>query len=410
MSDEILEQLNDVAEASVAGSDDRVDGVAARYVVRPRDTESTAAAMKVLHAHGLTSVARGGGTKLRWGTPPQRLDAIVDTTGMDQLLEHAAGDLIVRTGAGRRVAQLGEDLGQAGQRIGIDPFRSGTVGGAVATGATGPMRLFHGAVRDLVIGLTLVRGDGVIGRGGGKVVKNVAGYDLGKLLTGSWGTLGIITEVNFRLHPIAAVTRWVSTPLSGGSQLREALRELTHAQFFPSAVELDLPADGRGSLAVQIDGTEGGVGPRIDTAARLLGPAAEVSASPPMWWGAEPEGTALIKLTHQIAHAADLADEVAAATQAAGVRLALRGSPLVGTAYLGLGGELSAQAVRTVTERLRANAGRFGGTVVVLEAEPGLRDGLEVWGPVRGLDLMQAMKREFDPDRLLAPGRFVGGI
>ena len=114
---------------------------------------------------------------------------VLDLTGLDQLVEHTAGDLVAVVQAGRRLDDLAEDLAAAGQRLAVDPPRRGTVGGLVATAATGPARLFAGPVRDLVIGVTVVRADGVLAKSGGKVVKNVAGYDLGKLLTGSFGTL-----------------------------------------------------------------------------------------------------------------------------------------------------------------------------------------------------------------------------
>ncbi|EBP5695887.1 FAD-binding oxidoreductase, partial [Salmonella enterica] len=169
-------------------------------------------------------VVRGAGTKLGWGRDPERLDVVLDTTALDTLVEHAAGDLIAVVGAGRRLADLQDDLSGADQRLGVDPSRAGTVGGAVATAATGPMRLAHGAVRDLVIGMTMVRADGVVAHSGGKVVKNVAGYDLGKLLTGSFGTLGVITEVAFRLHPVPAGRTWVTGAPSSQVVVREVVR------------------------------------------------------------------------------------------------------------------------------------------------------------------------------------------
>ena len=188
---------------------DLVGATAPRWVVRPTSTEEVSAVLRTATEHDLAVVVRGAGSKLAWGHDPERLDVVLDTTGLETLVEHAAGDLIAVVGAGRQLSDLQDDLAGASQRLGIDPARSGTVGGAVATAATGPMRLAHGAVRDLVIGMTIVRADGVVAHSGGKVVKNVAGYDLGKLYTGSYGTLGLITECVFRLHPRPAASAYV---------------------------------------------------------------------------------------------------------------------------------------------------------------------------------------------------------
>ena len=150
-----------------------------------------------------TVVARGGGTKLDWGAPPSTVDLLVDLSGMNRVLEHAAGDLIVHAEPGVRLSQLQALVSQAGQRLAVDEQVPGsTVGGLVATGLCGPLRLAYGCIRDLLIGISVVRADGVVTKSGGKVVKNVAGYDLGKLYTGSFGTLGIVAEATFRLHPV----------------------------------------------------------------------------------------------------------------------------------------------------------------------------------------------------------------
>ncbi len=285
---DVLEQLRDAAggDAREATQSDAVGGMPPRWVVRPASTEQTSAVLAAAAQHGLTVVARGAGTKLRWGAPPEQVDVVLDTTRMDAIVEHAAGDLICVVGAGRTLASLQQELGRAGQRLGIDSPRSGTVGGAVATATTGPTRLHHGAVRDLVIGMTLVRADGVVAHSGGKVVKNVAGYDLGKLLTGSFGTLGVITQVAFRLHPVPAARRWVSTtvPAPGGirddargasgrggpAEVQRLVLALTHSQVVPSAVELDWSAE-QATLSVLLEGAAPGVEGRTAQTRELLG-------------------------------------------------------------------------------------------------------------------------------------------
>ena len=187
-----------------AGPADVVAGRPASYRAAPASTLEAAGLLKAAAGLGLTVVPRGAGTKLDWGAPPSGCDLIVDTRRLDQVVEHAAGDLVVTAQSGVRLAGLAKVLSVAGQRLALDRTgdeESGTVGGLIATGAAGPLRYRYGAPRDLLIGLTVVRADGAITKSGGKVVKNVAGYDLGKLFAGSLGTLGLITEDTFRLHP-----------------------------------------------------------------------------------------------------------------------------------------------------------------------------------------------------------------
>lgn len=423
-----LEELQRACDGHVSGATDAdaVLGVRPRWVASPGSTQEVSALMRAATTHDLAVVVRGCGTKLAWGTAPERVDVVLDTRRLDSLVEHAAGDLIVVTGAGRPLDRLQEDVGGSDQRLGVDPARRGTVGGAVATGSSGPLRLRHGAVRDLVIGMTLVRPDGVVAHSGGKVVKNVAGYDLGKLLTGSFGTLGVVTEVAFRLHPVPAGRRWVVTGVDSVADAQAAVQALVHSQLMVAAVELDW-TQGRGQVVALIEGHADSAAGCADQACELLGHEAAQGQEPPSWWGAEPEATvALVKVTHEIARLPGLLDALDRAGRASGLRVALRGSPAVGVGLVGLssdtgstgadgreGGaapEEAGEAVVRFTESLRADTGTFGGSVVVLEAPDGVRERVDPWGPVSGIDLMRAVKDQFDPGRLLAPGRFVGGI
>jgi glycolate oxidase FAD binding subunit len=412
MSDLLAELATTVGgHLAEAGPSDSVGSMPARWVARPGCTDEVAAVLRAAAAGGLTVVARGAGTKLGWGAPPERLDLIIDSSRMDGLVEHSAGDLVCVVQAGKRLAALQDELGSAGQRLGIDPARCGTVGGAVATASTGPNRLHHGPVRDLVIGMTFVRADGTIAHSGGKVVKNVAGYDLGKLLTGSFGTLAVITEVAFRLHPVPAARRWVSVEVDGHAGIQRLVQSIAHAQLVPTAVELD-HSEGCGTVTLLLEGTAAGLQGRVEQALALLGDDANETDDPPEWWGAEPteSGEPLLKVTHTLAGLSRLLAVVDEAAQGAGVPARFRGSALVGTALVGLGGQPSPAAVAAFLAKLREQASSFGGTVVLLEAAPEALASLDVWGPVGGLELMRSVKQQFDPERLLAPGRFVGGI
>jgi glycolate oxidase FAD binding subunit len=410
----ILENLCAATEdhAIVATEADVVDRMPVRWVALPVSTEQTAAVMRVAADNDLAVVVRGAATKLTWGARPERVDLVLDTTRIDTVVEHAAGDLIVVVGAGRRLDDLEADLAGSGQWLAVDPPRRGTVGGLVATASNGPTRLLHGPVRDLLIGVTIVRADGVIAHAGGKVVKNVAGYDVGKLLTGSFGTLAVITQAAFRLHPLPEVRRWVSVPVTQPDEIHALVQQVVHSQLVPTAVELDRPSTGGATLGVLLEGIPPGVESRTAQALGLLGDGASASDEPPNWWGAEPvvSGEVLLKLTHEIAGLAHLLTALDDACGETGLTAHLRGSVAVGAVSVGLAGATDAHAVARCLAGLRESAPSFGGTVVLLEAPGDLKDDLDVWGPVGGLELMRAVKRQFDPERRLAPGRFVGGI
>jgi glycolate dehydrogenase FAD-binding subunit len=362
-----------------AGDDDVVGGVPARLVAAPRSTAEAAALLAA--TAGLTVVVRGAGTKLHWGPPPRTLDLIIDTGHLSGVVEHAAGDLItiVRAGTPLRSLDLGDQL------LALDGPDGATVGGTVATATSGPRRLHYGGVRDLLIGITVVRADGTVARAGGKVVKNVAGYDLGKLYTGSYGTLGLITECTFRLHPKPKHALFVraSAPPSDAARIRAAA-------VAPAAVEIDSAS---GELAVLLEGTAEGVQERAGLLAKLLG--GDISEKSPGWWGVPPwpAGGIGVKLSVPLS---------AVPALAAGPD-PVRGSAGTGVLY-------AAAAGITEVERLRAACVRAGGHAVVLTAPAGVRDVLDMWGPTPGLALMRRVKDQFDPGHRFAPGRFVGGI
>ncbi len=404
-----LDLLNRACDGHVteATDADAVLGARPRWVVSPASADQVAATMRAVSGADLAVVVRGQGTKLAWGSEPERLDVLLDTTRLDSLVAHEAGDLTLVAGAGRPLATLQADVAVAGQRLGIDPARSGTIGGAVATATSGPLRLHHGAVRDLVIGMRLVRADGVAAHSGGTVVKNVAGYDLGKLLTGSFGTLGVITEVALRLHPRPQERRWVACEVADPAQAHRAVQALVHSQLVPVAVEVDL-AGGRGSVVALLEGHADGTQEGAEQAALLLG-AATVSDEAPPWWGSDLTGApTLLKVTHEIAGLPHLLTALQEVESRGAVTAHLRGSAGVGVAQVALSGD--DPGVMEAISALRAASAGFGGSVVVLETSAEVRSQVDVWGPVTALGLMRAVKDRFDPGRVLSPGRFVGGI
>jgi glycolate oxidase FAD binding subunit len=312
-------------------------------------------------------------------------------------------------------------LARNGQEIALDVPDDATVGGVVASGLAGPRRLRYGTPRDLLIGITIVRADGTVARSGGKVVKNVAGYDLGKLLAGSAGTLALITEATFRLHPLPAARVYVTAEYVSVRVACDAVAAAANSPLVASAVELSRPEPGGPiRIGVLLEGTEEGVAARAMRMAGLLGPA-ETSLAPPPWWRGAPnaEGGTLIRVSCWVSALPTVLDAVDAAARDAGVSPAITGSAGAGVLYLRLGADVAdvaaaadaaAGASAGFVRGLRAALSGERGGVVVLAAPAAVREALSGYGGMAGavpsLALMRAVKDQFDPGHRMAPGRF----
>ncbi|GGK61790.1 FAD-binding oxidoreductase [Ornithinimicrobium pekingense] len=420
----LADELGSVCPVRDAGADDAVDGVLPQVVARPASTEETSALLRACSGRGLAVVVRGNGSKLSWGSPPERVDVVLETGAMDALVEHSRGDLVATAGAGMPLARLQQQVGEAGHQLVVDDLAAGsTLGGLVATNLAGPRRMWVGAPRDLVLGMRLVRADGTVAKAGGKVVKNVAGYDLSKLLTGSFGTLAVVTEVTVRLHPVPPASHWVGGAVPS-DRLPGVLAALVASQLVPHAVEVHATPGADPSVVALVSGTEAGAAARAEALRAELGPGASVEAAPPAWWGhlpgrrdgldtdgldaagaaaSPPARTVLLKTTSRLSGIPALV-EVATAHGAT-----VTGSAGTGVLWAALPAR-TPQEVADAVDAVRRTSVDLGGSTVVLEAGPQARSAVDTWGPVPAVDLMRRVKDEFDPTRILAPGRFVGGL
>lgn len=384
--------------------------------VRPGRVEAPASVADVVAVlRGDSQVVTGGvvpvgsGTSLGVGAPPRSLDVLLELAGLNRILAHSPDDLVVTAEAGVRLCDLQEVLGRHRQRLALDPAHAhGTLGGIVATGGSGPLRLRFGTPRDLLIGVTVVLAHGTLARAGGRVVKNVAGYDLMKLFCGSYGTLGVVVETTWRLHPLPSERRCLTVPLGASGQAHDAIRRLVEARLTPSAGEIDLPdAAGPGVLAVLFEGSAG-VAEQTAAAQALIG--GTVGDAVPAWWGGQLAGPTRLRLAAATGALTRLLGSLARRSTP-GRRLAVRGS--AGAAVIEVGPEAAwpAREVAALVQQLRDEFAADDGSVVVMHGAPELKRLVDVWG-YRGeaLALMRRVKAEFDPAHRLNPGRFAGGI
>src|SRR5215470_15205683 len=235
-----LRQAAGNATLSEATPADSFPGANPKMILEPEGPEALAAALRFASQSSLSVAPRGGGTKLGWGNPIRSADLILSTLRLDQVLEHAWADMTATVQAGCRVSHLQQTLAEHGQRLAIDPLWPGkaTVGGILATNDSGPLRIRFGSLRDLIIGATVALADGTLARSGGKVVKNVAGYDLPKLVTGALGTLGVITRATFRLHPLPKQARTVTIVAPDLTAMQQTLGCILDSQLTPAAVQV----------------------------------------------------------------------------------------------------------------------------------------------------------------------------
>jgi glycolate oxidase FAD binding subunit len=402
-----------------------VDGLLPSTVMRPDDAEDAARGLRLCDTAPAAVVVWGGGTQMRLGAPPRRYEVAFSTERMVRLLEHQPADLTCRVEAGIRLSDLQATLYAQGQRLPLDPPHPerATVGGMVAANTNGLSRGRYGTVRDWVIGIAVAYPSGKVARAGGKVVKNVAGYDLMKLHIGALGSLGVVAEVNFKVQARPEAEATLLGHFEAPEPALEVGLKLARQYLAPAAaivLDRELAATlspspsgggqggGRWTLALKLDGYAREVAAAKDLASgfiREAGGAAEEPGIASAFWDAardwsapEDDGVvlrAIVPLTStQMVVAAVPPDARVLAQPASGV----------------VDVRVPATSAVETLARLRVAAG-VDGQVVVAAAPATLKPALDTWGPPPpGFPIMLALKQALDPNGILNPGRFVGGI
>jgi len=409
-----------------------VEGRTPEAAVFPGSVEEVAAVIGLAAETARPVTPWGGGTAASVGIPTARTGLVLGLRRLGRLLEHEPGDLTATVEAGMTVATFQTALRSRGQWMSLDPADAhlATVGGVLATNASGPRRHLYGTARDLLIGVTVVTADGAVVRGGGKVVKNVAGYDLPKLFVGSYGTLGVIVEATVKLRPLPDHERLVCIRFERLKDAGAAVRSVMASDLIPNAIEL---LDATASTAISVTGAAlvvgfDGLREQVDwqcaELARLAGACGGHEAQPlqaDTWSSLGTAARATSPVTAAVMTFAVLPSQVAEMMeQGAGVARA-RGLNTAWAAHAGIGVVRAMVAADVVPTEPAAIAvvvaewremARGGGGHATLEWAPlAVKSLVPVWDdPGAAARIMERIKAQLDPQNILNPGRFVAGI
>lgn len=394
------------------------------WMVSPRSLEELSEVMQLASGYCWRVLVAGQGTKLRWGAPVPAIDLLLSTRELNQQVEHASGDMTVTVAAGLTFATLQHQLAQQKQWLPLDPLfvERATLGGILATRNAGSLRHRYGGVRDLCLGVTLVRADGEVAKAGGRVVKNVAGYDLMKLLTGSFGTLGIVAEMTLRTYPIPedSVTVVIQGDIADIATLAQSLQRST---LTPTVVDgvCDSGTE-RLALVVRFQSLAESVAVQIEALQRLI-PTTNCTVkrltaeAESQWWQQSSQDLQTHTDVAEVYCQFGLLPDQAVLEMAALQKIVAETSTQIKSrVHIGSGlGQLrltgSPENYSTLLRKLRSRCDQAGGYLTILEAPDFVKQRLDLWGySGTALGAMRKLKERFDPQSILNPGRFVGGI
>jgi glycolate oxidase FAD binding subunit len=443
-------QLSGIAGSANVASDPadlapyQIDGKAPGAVVRPGLCEEVAEIVKFALAEKLAIVACGARTKLDMGMPPRRYDLAIDTSRLARVTAYDPQDLTLGVEAGISLREIADLLASHRQFLPLSvPFAErATVGGTVASGVDGPLRQFYGTARDYVLGMEFVTGAGVLAKSGGRVVKNVSGYDIHKVMIGALGTLGIITKVNFRTFPFPESMRAFVAKFKDPNDAIDLRHLLARSPFTPLMLEIlspraahiftarQNPAPSNWNVITVLAGNQ----KMLERFDRDFGQMAEQSGAigvhslseaetPPLCAQlrefvpnvlASSSAATIVKIGVLVGHLKEMLASAIQAAEANSLEWTVSARSL-GLIYFALlpkdrGDESRTRAVQA-TERIFAECSRLNGNATVPWSPVEWKNALKIWGPARAdFDQMRKLKAVFDPHNIFSPGRFVGGL
>ncbi len=413
-----------------------VDDVLPEIVLFPNEVEQVSEIMKLASKESLSVLPWGSGTKSALGNKPDRADIVLSTKNLDRIVEHGASDLVTTTQCGITLKKFQSILNKENQFLALDPphvGRKATVGGIIAANDSGPERLRYGTAREFLIGLKVVSADGTIFKGGSKVVKNVAGYDLPKLYVGSLGTLGIIVEATFRLYPVPEYSETYLVSFPTLEDAHGAVMTLLNSDIVITSLEILNPElisslakrndldikDDQYTLAIGIKNVEKAVKDQVSTVKTLCdqngGKGKVISGvqEEKFWDDIRDFPWKLFKTTRVVCKASVLLTQIPQVLETLkrlsdenGIKTYISARAGNGILIISIKGEPSSM-IESLNS-LRAFVSSIGGHLIIQEAPCEIKAGVSVWGDFgSGLGIMKKIKFNFDPDNLLNPGRFI---
>ena len=396
---------------------DAVCGVQPRLVLEPANEQQVAAALRFANDASLAVIPRGGGTTNSPGVIlPLASSSFSPPPASTKSLSIPWADLTVSVEAGCTVQKLQSALAQHGQRLALDPLwpAQATIGGVLSTNDSGSLRLRFGALRDLIIGVTLALPDGTLASSGGKVVKNVAGYDLPKLVTGALGTLAVITRAVFRLHPLPRNSKTLSISGCNLDEMQRLILAIQDSKLAHTALQARIAKDAEPLVDILFEGTEAGIAAQETQLRDLARPASATDAPSIVWkasqehWNSSNSATAAVaKITALPASIARTVETVQrmAASHKTHWKLTMQA---IGVGWLRL--DATSENLHAVLSDLRFEIEASGGSLAALHYASEMQR-IDAWGQSGDAPpLMRAVKNQFDPKNTLNPSRFVGGI
>lgn len=413
-----------------------VDEIAPQIVLFPDNIDQVSEIMKIASKDSLSVVPRGAGTKSALGNKPENCDIVISTKQLNRITEHGASDLVATAECGISLVELQKKLNNENQFLAVDPphiDKGATIGGIIASNDSGPERLRYGTVREFLIGITVVKADGTIFKGGSKVVKNVAGYDLPKLYIGSLGTLGIIVDATFRLYPVPEYSETYIASFSNLADCQDVILSLLNSHLVLTSLELmnpqlagfissdnDLDLDSANyCLAIGIRNVEKAVGDQISTIKKICsekngnGFIVTSLKEEQLWngirnfpWKIANADSVVCKASFLVSQIPLVLNNIKHISDEIGVESSISVRAGNGICMIGLIGD--AISISNTINNLRNFLSTIQGSLIIQESPIEIKEQFDVWGDIgSGLEIMKRIKSNFDPQNILNPGRYI---